>query len=235
MIKKDYIYVGIIAIITAIALLKSCGGKEMESEVESTISFLRKRDSVNLLKINAQAHHIVILKQNIVTKETANKLLEKELKGYKNVKSFVEVKTVTSVKNLTIKYVHDTTTYLVSEGGDCISKDSVRNFFVQVPKQFIFEDKWMSLSGKVQKEGLDVDSVKFTNELEVILAYKKAGIFKKREPVVDIKSYSPYSKIEYANNIVIKDERSKLSKALTSKAAMVGYGILGAFLILNLK
>ena len=37
------------------------------------------------------------------------------------------------------------------------------------------------------------------------------------------------------NKLNFEDERSKLSKALTSKAAMVGYGILGAFLILNLN
>jgi hypothetical protein len=232
--RRDYVYILVILVVSALLIFKSCGGKKTE-DIDGTISFLKKRDSVNLLKINAQANQIVTLRQNLVTEETAKKILEKELKGYKNVKSFVEMKTVTGVKNLTIKYVHDTTTFLVSRGGGCMDRDSVINFFVQTPKRFIFEDKWMSLAGKVQKEGIDIDSVKFKNELEVILAYKKAGIFKKDVPVVDIKSYSPYSTIEYANNIVIKDERSKLSKALTSKAAMIGYGILGAFLILNLK
>jgi hypothetical protein len=53
-------------------------------------------------------------------------------------------------------------------------------------------------------------------------AAEKEKWYKKSEPVVEMKSYNPYTSIPYLNNVVVKQPKSHW---LLSKPAMFVYGI----------
>jgi hypothetical protein len=108
------------------------------------------------------------------------------------------------------------------------SMDSLLANSVVVPKRFALEQKWFNFYGKVQKNGLLMDSIRIENESSVTIGYKKGGFLNlKKEPIVEIKNTNPYLSISKMNNVVVKDKKN----ILQSKLFWLGVGLVGGIFI----
>jgi hypothetical protein len=60
------------------------------------------------------------------------------------------------------------------------------------------------ISGKVTKDGFQLDTLETLNEFRVSIFDKKQGLFKKAIPVVEIKSNNPNTKVDKIKNVTIE-------------------------------
>jgi len=203
-----------------------------DSDFEIMQDFHSKRDSANLAKIKLDAADSIKANQIIVEYENLSKALKEELRGYKNGASLTETKVVTVLESVEME-IHDTIfidkSRLSIEG--CHYSDSLLKEFRNKKSFFTFKDDWLNIVGQYTYDKVLLDTVSLKNEFDVILGYKKEKWYKRRNQVVELKSYSPYAEIVYLNNIIVKD-RKKLS-FLNSKKAYFLYGALGSFLYLK--
>lgn len=177
--------------------------------------------------------------QTILTQEEAIRTGILKLEGdIKKVQSQVRQKQEISIEDIAIPFVPngyaDTTGWAkrIKDGDRSDSTiDSLLANSVIVPSKFSKEEKWFSIGGEVQKDGIKVDSIKIQNESSVTIGYKKSGFLGlKKEPLVEIKNTNPYLSVTKMNNVVVKPNKS----IFHSKLFWGGIGIIGGF-ILNSK
>ena len=214
----------IIGALIVLGLIRECQNNseigDIRGDYETQIAYQEKRDSAQLAKDKHRANDSIQMAQNIVDYKNLTEKLKKELKGYKDDVSLVEVGTKTIIDSFFIEStveVHDTIHDSIAV--PCLDN---RKFF------YNFKDDWISLKGNYNAKGVLIDTLAIRNEYDVLLGWKKEKWYKRRNPIIELKSYSPYSDVVYVNNIVVED-RKKLS-VLNSKPAYFIYGALGAFL-----
>ena len=234
-------YLFIIAAISAVfafSLWDGCNKiSDLKRDHESQMAFTQKRDSANLNKINMQANDSAIMQQNIMSMEAAEQLLQKELSQYKDIASFLEVRILNRIENLSVGFnepAENDFDGLNFHDGDYLHRDTVGRHFLRVPKTFSYSDKWASISGTTTKEGNNFDIISMIDEFDAIVGRKKQkGLFKRAKYVVELKSYSPYSTVSYVNNVTIADDRSKAGKLITSRGAFYVAGFLTNTILSN--
>jgi hypothetical protein len=168
--------------------------------------------------------------QTILTQDEAIRTGILKLEGdIKKVQSQVRQKQEISIEDIAVPFVPngyaDTTGWAkrIKEGDRSDSTiDSLLANSVIVPSKFSKEDKWFSIDGEVQKDGIKVDSLKIQNESSVTIGYKKSGFLGlKSEPLVEIKNTNPYLSVTKMNNVVIKPNKN----IFKSKLFWTGIGV----------
>lgn len=205
-----------------------------DSDFTSMQDFHKRRDSINLAKINSHAQDSVKMTQTIVEYENLSKELKEELKGYKDGSSLTET-VISSVANDIIIEIHDTfyvdSVKLRSLGCECA--DSLLKEFRKKKVFYNFRDEWLNIVGHHTYNKVSFDTISFRNEFDVIIGSKREKWYKRRNQVVELKSYSPYTEVVYVNNVVTKDSKTKYQRIFKSKPAYFFYGILGGFVLNN--
>ena len=215
----------IIGALVVLGLFRECQNNSeinnIRDDYQTVIDYGNKRDSANLAKEMIRAADSVKMTQNIVHYKNISESLKKELEGYKDRASIVEFRSKTVIDSFFIESIVEVYDTL---------HDSIRVPCLDNRKFFYnFKDDWISLKGNYNARGVLIDTLAIRNEYDVILGWKKEKWYSKRNPTIELKSYSPYSNVDYVNNIVIED-RKKLS-LFNSKPAYFIYGALGMFLL----
>ncbi len=174
--------------------------------------------------------------QTILTQEEAIRTGILKLEGdIKKVQSQVRQKQEISIEDIAVPFVPngyaDTTGWAmrIKEGDRSDSTiDSLLANSIIVPSKFKKEDKWFSIDGEVQKDGIVVDSLKIQNESSVTIGYKKSGFLGlKSEPMVEIKNTNPYLSVTKMNNVVVKPNKN----IFKSKFFWGGIGVIGGLFL----
>jgi len=169
-------------------------------------------------KVLSDSSVIATQKQNLTALEDKQLKLLSEAEGLKKLKSVVRTTTVTQIERVFIAF---TDTIIVNENNEAI--DSLKHFEVN--------NEWYAFSGLVYPNGLMVDSISIKNRFSVAMGYEKpSGVlrsFKKKNPVVKIKSENPYTDIQTMENIVVKEKK----RFYQTTGFKVGVGLIGGFLI----
>lgn len=167
------------------------------------------------------------INQNIVSSDEEIKKLSKELSEYKVILSHTKAEIVSELKNIDIPYiVVDNPIYLSDTG--CTSNKIVKEFFIQVPSKVNYSDQWTSFNGTLGKDKFTLDSLSMINKFDITIGEKKVGkkllVFNKYEPVVEMKSYNPYSSVPYMNNLTVEKKRNNFGGKTIGYAVAFGLG-----------
>ena len=217
-----------------------CEKQTIAESYKSVIDFKETEKSQLKNSLDLKVADEFVMKQNIVNSKIAQEELKEELKGYKDLTAYMKSEVITSIKNLEAKY--DNKESDPFEGinlldGDYIHKDDVDKNFIRVPKSFSFEDEWLSFEGTVSRESAVLDSLYLLNKFDATIGYVRPDTtfswFRKKTPVVSLKSYNPYTKIVYVNNVVVDNDKGKVGNVLFSKPAMLVYGAIAGGIFLN--
>jgi hypothetical protein len=231
--RNEYIFfiIALLAVVAFFSFKSNERVKQVKSSYETVLKY-KEIEKQQLIKSDSlKAVEIKTIAQNQVSYADAIKHFEKEIKGFKRAQSLVKSEILTEIKGLSLDYD--------STGGkfDGISindslyihKDTVDAYFIRVPKNIDYSDDWLSFNATVDHK-FKLDSLKTLNKLDIVIGYKKQekplSFLRKKDPVVELKSYSPYSSVPYVNNVVFKEEKSKVSSIFTSRAAFFGYGFI---------
>lgn len=210
-------------------LLNECEhNRELEDEVEAVNSFWEGEEAQWISRDSIQAVDIAEMEQNLMTEISARKLLEDEFERFKSIQSHVRAEIVTRID--TVIQFKEIEKLIVDNYQDCVPADTVKKHFIQIPRNANLEDQWMQIYTTIDT-ALTIDSMLFINKFDVTIGYKKPDkpfkFLRRKEPVVELISYNPYSTVNYVNNVVVKD---KPGTPIDEVLIGIGGGVIGFFI-----
>lgn len=172
---------------------------------------------------------ISVVNQNLVSSTKKVKELSQQFDNYKKIQSHVKAEILSKIEGIVIPVVTvDKPIYLSDTG--CTDNKIIKEHFIQIPSKVNFSDTWISFNGTIGKQ-FTIDSLFMINKFDVTIGEKKVGkkmlIFNDYEPIVELKSYNPYTTIPYVNNIIVEEKRGKIIKPIT----LIAVGFATGFLI----
>lgn len=208
--------------------------KEIAESYNSVIDFKEAEKGQLKNSLDLQVADNFIMKQNVISEQVAKEQFKKELEGYKDITTYMKSEVMTSIKNLEAKYESNTNNQFdgIDMKDDYIHKDIVDKNFLRIPESFEYKDEWTTINGTVLKKSTLIDSIGVFNKFDAIIGSKKSeksfSWLRKREPVLELKSYNPNTQINYVNNITVDNKKGKVGSVLLSPFAMVAYGFIAA-------
>lgn len=229
------VWIGI-AIVFLLLLWKACQLQREKDNLLNQVSELRLGEKQFKTKRLEDSSTIASQTQTILTQDEAIKLGILKLEGdIKKVQSQVRQGQTINIDSVPIPFVPehfaDTTGWMarIKQGDSSrASLDSLLANSIVIPRRFTLKNDWYSFDGKVQKDGLLLDSLQIKNESSVTVGWKKAGFLGiKKEPIVEIKNTNPYLTVTKMSNVVIKKKKGLFQNPLF----WTGIGVLGGSLI----
>lgn len=180
------------------------------------------------------AHDLKEMKQLQVASAKEMEFLKEQYKSFSKIQSVIKAEITSSVKGLNIPIqIAD-----VNFPDSLIPVDLVNQFYIPKNSKSSYSDDWIDLAFTIG-DSLAVDSIKVRNKIDAVVGWKKSdkafAFLRKKEPVVEIISYSPYTEIGHINNLTVKPENNnKFLSAITSKPVLFITGVIGGILVSNL-
>lgn len=214
-------------------LVKECKhSNELQRDAESLNNFYETEKLQQISRDSIEAHQMIDMQQNLMSEISARMILEEEFERFKEITSHVRFESVTKIETLRVEYTNPNIDIL-ADYSQYIPIDTVKKYFIQVPRDVIHKEQWFSFGGSVDADHFMIDSLSFINKFDVTIGTKKSeksfAFLRKKEYTVELTSYNPYTSVNYVNNVIVDNE--KKSKALPFGVAL-GSGI--TFLIFKL-
>ena len=194
--------------IVIMLLLRGCLDNRITNALTSELSFLETQNdsAFNYIEKERLKNNELLIQVNSL--ELHSKELEKRLKNkrLKELDSKTEFVAITDIDTL---YLETKDTLYIT------STDTI------VGKKFMYNDKWLSLGGLVQKDNVRLDSIKVYNEFDVQLGEAKDGLLK-RKNVVTIQSKNPHTDINSVRSYTFPDKKKWYNKGIIPFALGVG-------------
>ena len=184
------------------ALYKQLNQKDQE--------FSKYRTETGKMVAMQDAHILELNQENMKLVETVNK--------FKSIQGQVRVETKTIIKEVKVPYSVEVVKYIDTHSNQT---------YIRVPLPFVKSDTFFSINGKVQADGVQIDSLNIPNELTITTGKIKGGFFKKDKYAIEIVSNNPNVDISKVNNTQFKP------KTPIYKKWWFGFG-LGALAVLIL-
>lgn len=224
---KDILIVILSIVIVFLAL--TSGKDNGDSDYFSLISYMEKEKEQMIQSNGLLVQEISIVNQNLVSSTKKIKELSQEFDNYKKVQSHVKAEILSKIEGIVLPVITiDNPIYLPDTG--CTDNKIIKEKFIQIPSKVNFNDTWISFNGTIGKQ-FTIDSLSIINKFDVTIGEKKVGkkllVFNKYEPIVELKSYNPYTTIPYVNNIIVEEKKGKIIKPIT----LIAVGFATGFLI----
>ena len=223
-------------IVLSLLLFNQCEHvADLERDIESTNSFWENEEKQWVSRDSIKAHDIAEMKMNLMTESSARQLLEEEFERFKDIQSHVRTEVITRVDSFLIPYTPDSADILAMYDS-LIPIDTVNKHFIQIPKGVSYSDTWFAFDANIDSIGLTIDSMRMINKFDVTIGWKKPDkplkFLRKKEPVVELISYNPYTEVNYVNNIVIQNRQGS---SLVEKIATFGGGFVAGYVTGQIK
>lgn len=174
---------------------------------------------------NKQGQELSTQKQLVLQRD---KKLEEELLKNSNLQQLntqIKVASEIKIKNILATYSNPKYDTLYKDG------DTILVNICTFGTKFDKKDKWYSIYGSIEKEGVKFDSISFMDSLTINIGRSRQpgirGFFKKKDDVVEVIRANPYGKTIGMNNIHLEDKIPWYDKGVVKFTA----GILAGFAI----
>ena len=150
--------------------------------------------------IDKNGREIVEQRQQILSLKVAlkNNLLEKE-KYMQSIASQTKVGTITKIEKVFVPYEVEKKIFVDTNTFDT-------TYYVKTPIPVSWKDSWNFFGGVVKHDGFHIDSFGSENKMRITIGEKKRGMFRKAEPIVEIKNENPKTRVTAMTNITIKQK-----------------------------
>ena len=210
-------------VVLSLLLFQTCeNNSDLKRDLDSTKNFLDVEKDQRISRDSIHAQEMYEMEQNLMSEISARKLLEEEFKRFKEIQSHVRAELITRVDAMFIPYDPDSNN-IINDYADCVPMDTVRKYFIQASKEVNYGDTWFAFSAIVDSLGLTIDSMSMINKFDVTIGWKKPDkpfkFLRKKQPVVELISYNPYTKINYVNNITVEGKQGGILGNILSAGA----------------
>jgi hypothetical protein len=200
-------------------LMKGCFNKSVyETEISGLNDKLVRQESTLKIIMRKDSSRLYIMEQKLMSERHARILAEDASKRFKTLSAVIKTKVEVRRDTVWIPF-SDSSPLLPDSYRDSPEGGGIDSTNINIA----YNDKWFYLGGKVQHNGLLLDSIGFKpGYVNMVIGEQHRGLFKKPLPIVELQVENPYMNIVSANNIVVKDRRKK--PLLLSRTAMLIYG-----------
>lgn len=184
----------------------------------------KKLETINPKTIQIDSGVVVAQKQRILELEDAMRLGVIENTHLINKiaqQSKIQAKTIIVEKKIPIR----TEKVIIIDTSNEMGLDT--NFYVQVPLDIVAKDSWFTIIGRVDTSMFHLDTLAVLNKLSITIGEKKGKWWQKNEPLVEVKSANPHTKVEIEN--VTIEQKGKFWQKFLFGALI---GSIGTFLLL---
>jgi len=187
--RAFYIAVGVVVAILILYLKNGNGDVD-----------LQQQNTYFKSTIDKNGREIVEQRQQILSLKVAlkNNLLEKE-KYMKSIASQTKVATITKIEKVFVPYEVEKKIFVDTNTFDT-------TYYVKTPIPVSWKDSWNFFGGVVKHDGFHIDSFGSENKMRITIGEKKRGMFRKAEPIVEIKNENPKTRVTAMTNITIKQK-----------------------------
>jgi len=199
MIKKILPYI-LLIIVSALCLhLYNDRNIEVEKNIENTKAYNAKIKYFENEKGEIVASKLAIqltnkeLNQQVKGSTNENKRLREAIKKYKKV-----IATIQTTQSVKIDTIYQKFT------------DTIKEVF---SKDIVVSDNWYRLNQNITNKGFKITNLELFNKQDVVIGWKKQGLFKKPLATVDVTNSNPYFKQEKIKPIIIVYNRKWYEKA----------------------
>jgi len=193
--KLPYTKILLVAItIVAIMAIRACSLKELEVTSSGVkIQMYQAQSKVFETTINTLGEKVSTQLSVITNKDKEVQALLSKNSTLSKLSSQVIFASNAKVSNITAPFSKVDTIH---------KKDTI---YVQSGAHFFAGDNWYSISGRLQPNGLKIDSLKFNDSTTYNLGTKKQpginGYFKPYEPTLEVINHNPYVSAKSIQNI----------------------------------
>jgi hypothetical protein len=207
--------------------------KDLKQTMESMTAYFEKEKESIFAGEELIAQDVKDMKQLFVSATKDLEFLKKQYSNFSRIESVIKTELTSSVTDVKIPIVRPQ----IHFSDSLIPRDIVNQFYIPKNSKSSYSDDWIDLAFTLG-DSLSVDSIVTRNKIDAVIGWKKSekslSFLRKKEPTVEIISYSPYSKIGYVNNLIVKDSESKFKKFIKSPPFLIGTGVLGGIIISKL-
>jgi len=211
-------------ILLLIMLLITCNKKPLATtaNIDSLISRTHYlADENNRLIAENDVQKVAIGKQLKAYTDTIFNLKKQNEKRVAEVQQYTKVIEELKAKGIVAHYVHDTTKII-----DTVMAQDTRDL-IEVPIAFEYKDSTLFfLHGKVTLDGVQIDTIGATNDINLRIADKHTGLFGlKQTTVVQAANTNPYFNIKGVASITVPYKGSWWQRwgKPTAAALIAGY------------
>lgn len=184
--------------------------EEQQLKIDQYLSGTQKFEK----KINKLNQELATQKVVLINKD---KKLEKQLlinSELSKLKSQIKIVTETTYSDLLVEY-----------------RDTIRDTIVRFGTPFSFKDKWLTIDGSVEKQGIKLDSLNIYNSYQITVGTKRESIFKKPQTYVELFNENPYTKTNSLNNITVIENKKWYDKTIFKFGAGLIVGGVATYII----
>lgn len=206
--------------------------KIQSSDYDSIVNYMENEKNQIMNSNDLVVQEMKTINQNLVSSDEKIKELSSELSEYKKINSYTKAELLTEIRGINVEYTlpEPSTEYVYVPDTNCVPIDTLNKYYTQVPKKVSYNDEWMSFNGTVGLSKFSIDSLSLLNKFDITIGERVVGkkllVFNKREAVVDLKSYNPYTGIPFLNNITVEPKKSKLLPKALSYAGIFFAGMI---------
>jgi hypothetical protein len=117
----------------------------------------------------------------------------------KSIASQTKVGTITKIEKVFVPYEVEKKIFVDTNTFDT-------TYYVKTPIPVSWKDSWNFFGGVVKHDGFHIDSFGSENKMRITIGEKKRGMFRKAEPIVEIKNENPKTRVTAMTNITIKQK-----------------------------
>lgn len=198
-------------ILICFLVFKNCDQKVSLAENLKTIEEYKNNQQEFEKTVNKQNQQLATQQQHLISKD---KDIERELLKNSNLKKLneqIKIQTETKIKNITAQYESDlkyclnsrVDTFIVN--GDTTIRTKTDTVGVAFGSSIKYEDSWLKLKGKIQKEGVKFDSISVKNSYTITIG--KGGLKKGFKTYVELKNDNPYTNTISLGNVKVVEEK----------------------------
>ena len=205
-----YKILGIGLLVYSLFITYKCNGFKEQSlkDVEAIASYKTRSQHFETLN-NSKDQRISIQNKVIARNNKELQDLLKENSDLKKVNKQIALEAETKIKNVIASYTKDTIETFIY---DTVEVD--KPIGVVFGTEFTLNDKWYTVAGKIQKEGVLIDSLSFISDKVINIGYSREKWYKKLEPKVEIVENNPYTTTTNLNNITVQEDKKFYQRPL---------------------
>lgn len=224
------------AVVILILLFK---GKDMISaeEHQLKVSQYLKSEQEFKTKINKQGQELAYQKQVLIDKDKDLQRLLLENSDLNKLNSQIKFESLTNIKNIQalykdVKYLTDRIRSIsILPNGDTVYIEKIDTIGVPFGTRFDKSDKWFNISGSIEKQGIEMDSLSIYNSYVITVGTKRKSLFKPSETHVELFNENPYTRTVSMNNIKVIEKKKWYQKGIVKFSGGFILGAATMFLI----
>ncbi len=229
----------VILAIVCIAAIRSCQMKTLEVTSSGVkIQMYENQTKQFVVKVNKLGETVSTQLAVISDKDKQVEKLLAQNSTLQYVSTQVKIGAKTTISDISIPYSNALNIIKQKDSiSNIVSNSCDSSYCIPIGTEFNKVDKWYSISGSIQKNGIKFDSLSFNDSIIYNLGTKRKpgikGFFKPYDPTIEVIGVNPYMKVRSLQNMTfVRPPKWYENRGVWLAAGFIG-GTVGTYYLVH--